>query len=78
MVSDTFMSGQLYLAPGAVAAGSSVPPLGGALAVCDTVRSLYRVAFGPYGAGVACGTYKVRVVACTLDIASPSSSIHLS
>jgi hypothetical protein len=62
MVSDTFMSGQLYLAPGSLAAGSSMPPLGGALAVCGTVRSLYRVAFGPYGAGVACGTYKVRAV----------------
>jgi hypothetical protein len=60
MASDTFASGQLYLAPGALAAGSSVPALGGALAVCGTVRSLYRVAFGPYGNDVACGTYKVR------------------
>lgn len=60
MVSDTFMSGPLYLAPGSDAVGSSMPALGGALAVCGTVRSLYRVAFGPYGAGVACGTYKVR------------------
>jgi hypothetical protein len=62
MASDTFASGQLYLAPGALAAGSSVPALGGALAVCGTVRSLYRVAFGPYGNGVACGTYKVRAL----------------
>jgi hypothetical protein len=61
MASDTFAAGQLYLTPGALAAGSSVPALGGALAVCGTVRSLYRVAFGPYGNGVACGTYKVRL-----------------
>ncbi|KAF6253130.1 hypothetical protein COO60DRAFT_467880 [Scenedesmus sp. NREL 46B-D3] len=59
MVSDSFASGQLYLAPGAVAAGSSMPALGGALAVCGTVRSLYRVAFGPYVNDGACGTYKV-------------------
>lgn len=59
MMSDTFSAGSLYLTPGSVAAGVKMPALGNALAVCDTMHSLYRLTFGPYDASAKCGAYKV-------------------
>jgi hypothetical protein len=64
VMTDTFTSGGLYLAPTAVAAGLKLPPLGAGSAVCEgSVTSEYRVTFGPFkSSSTACGTYKVRVL----------------
>eukprot|EP00878_Enallax_costatus_P025561 GHUV01027354.1.p1 GENE.GHUV01027354.1~~GHUV01027354.1.p1 ORF type:complete len:799 (+),score=284.20 GHUV01027354.1:1063-3459(+) len=58
------MSGELFLTPGAVAAGTKLPSLGSAGAICSSTTSLYRVTFGPYSVGdIACGAYQVMNVA---------------
>ncbi|KAF8069682.1 rgt-1 [Scenedesmus sp. PABB004] len=61
-LSDGFQRGGLFLAPGAVDGGAKQPSAGES-ACAPAVRRTYRLRFGPYAPGMACGTYKVSNVA---------------
>jgi len=59
VLTDTFLTGGLFLGPSSIAAGTKMPTMGAGGAVCGSVTTTYKAMFGPYASDARCGAFKV-------------------